>query len=180
MDQKYGLLIDNYWCTGCHTCEIACRNEHNLPIGQYGIKMLVNGPWELMEEGKWEHTYYPVITEYCDFCADRLARGEVPSCQFHCLASVIEYGPLDELAKKMGELGRRATILVPYLRGRPAPASPIGNPLRLPAARPGPGRGRVPAGPAGSRNRAIKKRKASPCALDQQRLLRPRPVPNAA
>ena len=113
MDQKYGLLIDNYWCTGCHTCEIACRNEHNLPIGQYGIKMLVNGPWELMEEGKWEHTYYPVITEYCDFCADRLARGEVPSCQFHCLARVIEYGPLDELAKKMGELGRRATILVP-------------------------------------------------------------------
>ena len=113
MDQKYGLLIDNYWCTGCHTCEIACRNEHDLPIGQYGIKMLVNGPWELMEEGKWEHTYYPVITEYCDFCADRLARGEVPSCQFHCLASVIEYGPLDELAKKMGELDRRATLLIP-------------------------------------------------------------------
>ena len=95
MAQEYGLLIDNYWCTGCHTCEIACR------------------PWELMEEGKWEHTYYPVITEYCDFCADRLARGEVPSCQFHCLASVIEYGPLDELAKKMGELDRRATLLIP-------------------------------------------------------------------
>lgn len=113
MAQKYGLLIDNYWCTGCHTCEIACKNEHDLPIGQYGIKMLVNGPWELMEDGKWEHTYYPVITEYCDFCADRLARGEVPSCQFHCLASVIEYGPLDELAKKMEELDRRATILIP-------------------------------------------------------------------
>ena len=113
MAQEYGLLIDNYWCTGCHTCEIACRNEHDLPIGQYGIKMLVNGPWELMEEGKWEHTYYPVITEYCDFCADRLARGEVPSCQFHCLASVIEYGPLDELAKKMGGLDRRATLLIP-------------------------------------------------------------------
>ena len=46
MAQKYGLLIDNYWCTGCHSCEVSCKNEHDLPIGQFGIKMLVLGPWE--------------------------------------------------------------------------------------------------------------------------------------
>ena len=61
MAQKYGLLIDNYWCTGCHSCEVSCKNEHDLPIGQFGIKMLVLGPWEKMEKGQWEHTYYPCL-----------------------------------------------------------------------------------------------------------------------
>lgn len=74
MAQKYGLLIDNYWCTGCHSCEVSCKNEHDLPIGQFGIKMLVLGPWEKMEKGQWEHTYYPVLTSYCDLCADRRGR----------------------------------------------------------------------------------------------------------
>ena len=113
MTQKYGLLIDNYWCTGCHSCEIACKNEHDYPIGQFGIKMLVNGPWELMEEGKWEHTYYPVITTYCDLCADRVAAGEQPTCVLHCLASAIEYGTVEELAAKMAERDRRTSRLIP-------------------------------------------------------------------
>ena len=39
MAQEYGLLIDNYWCTGCHTCEIACRNEHDLEPGCWGIRV---------------------------------------------------------------------------------------------------------------------------------------------
>ena len=27
MAEKYGLLIDYTWCTGCHSCEIACKVE---------------------------------------------------------------------------------------------------------------------------------------------------------
>lgn len=39
----YGLMIDNEYCTGCHSCEIACRNELGLPMGQWGIKLLEMG-----------------------------------------------------------------------------------------------------------------------------------------
>lgn len=113
MSQKYGLLIDNYWCTGCHSCEVSCKNEKDLPIGQFGIKMLVMGPWELQEKGKWEHTYYPLITSYCDLCEERVQAGGIPACQLHCLASAIEYGPIDELAKKMEDRDRRTTLLIP-------------------------------------------------------------------
>ena len=33
----YGLLIDTEWCSGCHSCEMACQMEHALPVGQTGI-----------------------------------------------------------------------------------------------------------------------------------------------
>ena len=103
MAQKYGLLIGNYWCTGCHSCEVSCKNEHDLPIGQFGIKMLVLGPWEKMEKGQWEHTYYPVLTSYCDLCADRVAMGKKPTCVSHCQAVVLEYGAVEDLAKKLDD-----------------------------------------------------------------------------
>lgn len=113
MAEQYGLLIDNYWCTGCHSCEVACKNERNLPLGQWGIKLLELGPWETMDKGKFEHRYIPSLTSYCNLCEDRVAAGGVPSCVLHCLASAIEYGPVDELAQKLAERGKASSILIP-------------------------------------------------------------------
>jgi len=111
--EQYGLMIDNEYCTGCHSCEVACKNEHNLPLGQWGIKVLELGPWKLMDDKHWEHRYVPVLTSYCDLCKNRTAQGEKPSCVLHCLASVIEYGTLEELAEKMATKGRKASIFIP-------------------------------------------------------------------
>ena len=38
----YGLLIDYEYCTGCYSCEVACKNELKLPHGKWGIKLLKN------------------------------------------------------------------------------------------------------------------------------------------
>ena len=42
----YGLLIDYEFCTGCQSCEVACKEEHRIPVGQWGIHLLDDGPWE--------------------------------------------------------------------------------------------------------------------------------------
>ncbi len=55
----------------------------------------------------------PVPTSLCDLCADRVAAGEKPSCVHHCLAKAMEFGTLEELAAKMGEKGKMASIFVP-------------------------------------------------------------------
>jgi Fe-S-cluster-containing dehydrogenase component len=34
---KYGLLINYDYCTGCHSCEVACQQEHDFPAGKNGI-----------------------------------------------------------------------------------------------------------------------------------------------
>lgn len=110
---QYALMIDNEYCTGCHSCEISCRNELDLPIGQWGIRLLELGPWKLMDGKHWEHRYMPVLTSYCNLCSDRLSREEVPACALHCLASVIDYGTVEELAIRMAVKGKMCTLLVP-------------------------------------------------------------------
>lgn len=27
------IAVDKEWCIACYTCEVACKQEHNLPVG---------------------------------------------------------------------------------------------------------------------------------------------------
>jgi Fe-S-cluster-containing dehydrogenase component len=109
---RNGLLIDYEHCTGCHSCEVACKKELNLPLGKFGIKLAKNGPFKLKDtEDKWELTYVPIPTHLCDLCGDRVAAGKKPNCVHHCQASVIEFGTVEELAKKM--TNPRMVLFVP-------------------------------------------------------------------
>ena len=46
------LFIDYEYCSGCKSCEIACRNEHGFKRGQWGIRVLEDKPWQL-DDGSW-------------------------------------------------------------------------------------------------------------------------------
>lgn len=95
-----GLLIDYEWCSGCHTCEVACQIEHGLPIDQWGIKLAEIGPWEYASK-KWQFAYLPTPTDQCDLCADRVAKGHAPTCVKHCQANVMKYGDVEDLLKDL-------------------------------------------------------------------------------
>lgn len=43
MAKQYGLVIDTYACSGCHTCEMACKIEHSLPNGVWWNRVLTDG-----------------------------------------------------------------------------------------------------------------------------------------
>ncbi len=32
---KYGFAIDQNTCIGCHACTVACKTEHEIPVGQF-------------------------------------------------------------------------------------------------------------------------------------------------
>lgn len=108
------LLIDHEYCTGCRSCEVACRNAHADAINgdQYGIHVLEEGPWKLTED-KWEWEYVPFATHLCDLCADRVAEGKDPACVHHCLALCMYYGTAEEMVKKAEELGRDTILYIP-------------------------------------------------------------------
>jgi Fe-S-cluster-containing dehydrogenase component len=95
-----GLLIDYEYCTGCHTCEIACKQEHNLPVGKWGIKLVELGPMETSPE-RFFLVNIPVPTRLCNLCAGRVRSGLMPSCVEHCQARVIKFGSIEELAEDM-------------------------------------------------------------------------------
>lgn len=103
---EYGLLIDYRWCTGCHTCEIACQQVHDLAPkkvgeqGERGIFPCEVGPYYLGND-KYQYEFVPIPTGHCDLCYERVKKGKQPSCVKHCQAGCMYYGTVEELAKKM-------------------------------------------------------------------------------
>ena len=74
-----GLLIDSALCCGCHSCEVACQQEH----GHTGMVVQQRGPRE-RDEGGWEFDFVPGPTERCNLCQPRTRAHRSPSCVAHC------------------------------------------------------------------------------------------------
>jgi len=105
---EYGLLIDYEYCTGCHTCEVACKQEYKRPAGRWGgIKVI-----EMIQElprNKLYITYLPFPTELCVLCTPRIKKGLPPACVKHCMAGCMKFGRIEELSKEM--LKKRKMVL---------------------------------------------------------------------
>jgi len=66
--EKVSLLIFQKDCMGCHACEVACKQEHNLGVGPRLIKVIERAP-----------CYIPI---YCHHCAR-------PPCKDACPVEAI-------------------------------------------------------------------------------------------
>ncbi|MEG0323232.1 MAG: oxidoreductase [Raoultibacter sp.] len=97
---KQLLLIDYDYCSGCHTCEIACQQENGLKPDEYGIKLTQVGPDQIADR-KWQYDFVPIPTDRCNRCVHRQAKGKLPSCVQHCQAGCIFVGTLEELTDKL-------------------------------------------------------------------------------
>ena len=82
-EEKYGaVLLDPDLCQGERDCWLACP---------YGAPQFEDdAPGTLMSK--------------CDMCFDRLENGEQPVCVMSCPARALDFGPLEEMEKKYGDL----------------------------------------------------------------------------
>ena len=108
---RNGILIDYEYCSNCHTCEVICKMEQNIPEGKWGIKVYEVGPWNI-EGDRWQLTYMPVPTDLCGLCASRTEKGKLPACVHNCYTGVMQYGPVEELAREL-EKKPRQVLFVP-------------------------------------------------------------------
>ncbi|MCY3651729.1 MAG: polysulfide reductase NrfD [bacterium] len=61
---QYGFVIDQTACIGCHACTVACKTEHDVPLG-------VNRTWvKYIESGTWPDTTRAFSVMRCNHCAD--------------------------------------------------------------------------------------------------------------
>ncbi len=68
---RYGFLIDNRKCIGCHSCTVACKTENHVPLG-------VNRTWvKYVEKGRFPNTRRFFQVTRCNHC-------ENPPCVAIC------------------------------------------------------------------------------------------------
>ena len=61
---RYGFVIDQNRCIGCHACTVACKEEHNIPIG-------VNRTWvKYIEKGEFPNSQRHFTVLRCNHCDD--------------------------------------------------------------------------------------------------------------
>lgn len=61
---RYGFLIDQNRCIGCHACTVACKEEHNIALG-------VNRTWvKYIEKGHYPDTRRHFAVLRCNHCDD--------------------------------------------------------------------------------------------------------------
>ena len=61
---NFGFVIDNRNCIGCHACTVACKSEHDVPIG-------VNRTWvKYVEKGNFSDTRRIFSVMRCNHCEE--------------------------------------------------------------------------------------------------------------
>ena len=109
--KQHALLIDYKYCTGCHSCELACSQEKKLGEEEWGIKVTEYGPYRLGDSWYWN--YVPVPSSLCDLCLDRIQDDLKPACAHHCLAQCMEVVSVEKLSEALMEKGDTTVCFVP-------------------------------------------------------------------
>jgi Fe-S-cluster-containing dehydrogenase component/formate-dependent nitrite reductase membrane component NrfD len=61
---KYGFVIDNRKCIGCHACTTACKSEHEVPVGVFRTWV------KQVEKGTFPNTRRVFSVMRCNHCSD--------------------------------------------------------------------------------------------------------------
>src|SRR5215467_10632660 len=59
---RYGFVIDHNRCIGCHACTVACKDEHNVPVGVFRTWV------KYIERGEFPHTSRHFGVMRCNHC----------------------------------------------------------------------------------------------------------------
>jgi anaerobic dimethyl sulfoxide reductase subunit B (iron-sulfur subunit) len=103
-EEKYGaVLVDSKKCKGDRKCWEACP---------YGVP-------------QFEGDKFGLPMSMCNMCLDRLEKGLKPICVMSCSMRALEFGPMDELRQKYGNLRQieempSDSVSMPSLVLRPA------------------------------------------------------------
>ena len=112
----YAIVVDLDRCIGCHGCEIACKNENNIALGEYWNKVVERGPFG--EYPDLEMYFLPTMCQQCqdapcvNVCPtgasyrdadgmvlvdkEKCKNGELPMCVRTCSAGARFYGDIDD------------------------------------------------------------------------------------
>jgi Fe-S-cluster-containing dehydrogenase component len=113
------VVVDNDKCIGCRYCMIACPYASRYYLDE--VRTYYPGHMTPFEEiGFKKHKLGTV--EKCDFCLERVERGEEPSCVVSCTGHARYFGDLDDPDSEVSRLikDRDGFVLNPELGTEPS------------------------------------------------------------
>lgn len=91
---KYGFYFDAESCIACHTCQIACKDVNDLPVGTNyrAVRSFCTG------KGSKVRSYnISMSLQGCNMCSELRECGEEVACVASCPMRCLEFGDIDEL-----------------------------------------------------------------------------------
>lgn len=73
---RYGFAIDQRTCIGCHACTVACKTEHEIPVGQFRTWV------KYVDKGTFPNSTRSFSVMRCNHCTDAPC---VKICPTHAL-----------------------------------------------------------------------------------------------
>jgi len=129
------VAVDYDKCMGCKYCETACPYDARTLVEEIKPYFPEFGP-TLYEEMMYQKHQEGVV-EKCNFCMERVDKGEEPKCVETCIAYARTFGDLDDPNSEVSRLlvTRRGHQLLPELGTEPsiyylAPGG-LGAPMKL-------------------------------------------------
>ncbi len=116
------VVIDAEKCVGCRACMTACPYHARYYLDQIREYYPGQGLTPYEQVGYAEHNEGTV--EKCDFCTERLERGQEPACAANCPAVARIFGDLDDPESEV-------SILIRQGRRLPVAAGTGQQPFRL-------------------------------------------------
>lgn len=88
---QYGFLFDSEACIGCKTCQMACKDKNDLPVGPLYRRVMEweNGEWQASADGCAhvpEGLFAYFVTVSCNHC-------ENPACVAVCPTGAMQKDP---------------------------------------------------------------------------------------
>ncbi|MDE3135050.1 MAG: polysulfide reductase NrfD [Acidobacteriota bacterium] len=74
---RYGFVIDQDRCIGCHACTVACKEEHQVPVGVFRTWV------KYIEKGEFPHTRRHFGVLRCNHCEDAPCVEICPTVALH-------------------------------------------------------------------------------------------------
>lgn len=111
------VLVDYDKCIGCRACVTACPYDARWYIEREEVYF----PGTYIPHGVEELRGYERVVQKCDFCVDRLRRGEEPRCVEVCPTSCRKFGDRDAADSEVTKVMRteRPFVLRPEAATRP-------------------------------------------------------------
>ncbi len=100
--QPVGVLLNAERCTGCYSCQSACREANHVPLEEKWLEVVRRKP--VIVDG--ELNLYHLLAPTLEKCAECVERQNPPLCERVCMASCLYVAPVDKLLPLLKNKGK--------------------------------------------------------------------------